>query len=510
VRVWKPVALVYAVLVLTAGAGCGSGGGSSAGAGGGGGASSDGVPAAGAAALPATTAAFLAVSTAFDSEQWKQIEALGAKFPGYARLLEQGRAQLAQQGLDFDQDVRPALGPEVDVGWLDLKSADDYVAVTKPDDTAKLDALIAKAKPPLARADVNGYAVVAESKTLVDSVSGATDHLSDDPSFKAAMAALPGGDVVRLYLNGPQVQSALESSLAKGSSGSSGSPTFSLPAGASVGTFDWLAASAEAQADGVRIDGAVKAEPAPTIQPYTAELPNELASGAVLFADFANLDQTAKNALDALGKSAPSVNQELGQLEGVSGLSLDNDVIPLLKNEGAIAVYASTGKTPTIVYALKVDDEAKVEKLLDQLGAIAALAGGGGGGGPTAASVPGYPNAKQLKLGTTTIVYGVADGRLVISNTAAGLGDVGGSGPKLADDARFKAAQDDVKMPGQTTGFLYADLKTGLPLVAGVAGSSGTKIPPSVTENTSALQSALFYSTVDGDLLRFTGFVGVG
>ena len=64
-------------------------------------------------------------------------------------------------------------------------------------------------------------------------------------------------------------------------------------------------------------------------------------------------------------------------------------------------------------------------------------------------------------------------------------------------------------MPGQTTGFLYADLQTGLPLVAGIAGSSGTKIPPSVTENTSALRSALFYSTVDGDLVRFTGFVGI-
>ena len=502
-RVWKPVTLVGAVLALAFAAGCGGSGGSSSS---GGGSSSGGVPADGAAALPATTAVFVALSTQFHSEQWKQIEALGAKLPAYETLLKQGRAQLAQQGLDFDQDVRPALGPEVDLALLEVKDSPHYVVVTKPDDPAKLDALVAKAKPPVARADVNGYAVLAETKALADSASSATSHLSDDPGFKEAMGALRGGEVVRLYVSGAPVQSALQTSVAKSSSGSS---TFKLPAGASVGKLDWVAASAEAQSDGVRIDGAVKTEPAPAIEPFSAELPKEFAAGAALYADFAHLDRTAKNALDALGKSAPSLNQQLGQLEGVSGLSLDKDVIPLLANEGAVAVYPSADKTPTIVLALEVDDEAKVEKLLDQLGAIVALAGGSGAA-PTAVSVPGFPNAKQLKLGTTTIVYGVANGRLVVSNAAAGLGDVGGSGPKLADDALFKAAEDGAKMPDQTAGFLYADLKTGLPLLSGLAQSSGTKVPPAVDQNTGALRSALFYATVDGDLLRVAGFVGIG
>jgi hypothetical protein len=124
--------------------------------------------------------------------------------------------------------------------------------------------------------------------------------------------------------------------------------------------------------------------------------------------------------------------------------------------------------------------------------------------------VPGYTNAKQLKLGTTSLYYGTANGMLVISNEQAGLQDVNGSGAKLADDATFKAAQDAAKMPDQTTGFVYADLKTGLPAILGLAKSGGTKIPDTVTQNLAPLQSALFYGAPDGDLIKITGFVAVG
>ena len=507
-RVRKPVALAGAIMLLALAAGCGGGGGGGSSSGGGKQASSGGVAGAGAAALPASAPAFIALSTDFDSDQWKQIEALGAKFPGYETLLAQGRKQLAAQGVDFERDVKPALGPEVDLAWLDFKSSDHFVFVTKPSDPKKLDALVAKAKQPPARADVNGYVALAKTKALVDSASSATGHLSDDPSFKEAMAALPGGDVVRAFLNGAQVQAALQTAIENGASGPSGS-TFSLPAGASIGKLDWIAAGGSAQSDGVRLDAVVKLEPAPAIAAFSAELPKDFAAGAIAYAGFANLDQAAKSALDALGKSSPSLNQQLGQLEGVSGLSLDKDVIPLLKNEGAVAVYPSTEKVPTIVFALKVADEAKARKLLDQLGALVAL-GGGGGTGPAAANVPGYPNAKQLQIGSTAIFYGTANGKLVVSNTSAGLQDVGGAGPKLADDALFKAAKDGAKMPDQTTGFLYVDLKTGLPLVLGLAQSSGTKVTPGVKQNIAPLQSALFYGTTDGDLVRITGFAGIG
>ena len=391
VRVWRLAALLGATALLVVAAGCGGGGGGSSGGGNGGSSyggssqSSAGVAAAGATALPATAPAFIALGTDFGSDQWKQIMALAAKFPGYDSLLAKGRAQLTKQGLDFEQDVKPALGPEVDVAWLDFKGQNDFVFVTKPSDAGKLDALLQKAKEPPARADVNGYVALASARSMIDAASSATTHLSDDASFKEAMSALPGGDVVRVFLNGSQVQDALKTAIQNGASGPSG---LQLP-NANLGTLDWIAASGSAQPDGVRLDGVVKVEPAPKIATFAAELPKDFAAGAIAYAGFANLDQTARTLLDTLGKSSPDLNKQLGQLEGVAGLSLDKDVIPLLKNEGAVAVYPSTEKVPTIVFALKVDDEQKVAKLLDQIGALAGLAGGGGGGA-TSATVPGY------------------------------------------------------------------------------------------------------------------------
>jgi hypothetical protein len=510
VRVRKSAALFGALALIVLAAGCGgsgsSGSGGNAGSSNGGTSqvSSAGVAAAGAGALPATAPAFIALGTDFGSDQWKQIMALAAKFPGYDSLLAQGRTELTKQGLDFENDVKPALGPEVDLAFLDFKNSDHFVLVTKPSDPAKLDALLQKAKEPPARADVNGYVALASTKTLVDAASSATSHLSDDASFKEAMSALPGGDVIRVFLNGTQVQDALTGAIQTGASGASG---LQLPQ-TNIGKLDWIAAAGSAQSDGVRLDGVVKVEPAPKIATFAADLPNDFASGAIVYAGFANLDEAARTVLDAVGKSQPDLNKQIGQLEAVAGLSLDKDVIPLLKNEGAVAVYPSTEKIPTIVFALKVDDEQKVGKLLDQVGALAQLAGGSGGGA-TPATVPGYSNAKQVKIGDTSIFYGTANGKLVVSNSAAGLGDLTGSGPKLADDALFKAAKDGAKMPDETTGFAYVDLKTGLPILLGLAQSQGTKVPPAVKQNAAALQSALFYGTTDGSLIRIVGFAGI-
>src|SRR5262249_39177218 len=166
----------------------------------------------------------------------KQVEPLGARFPGYQKLLDQGRAELAKQGLDFEKDVVPALGPEVDFAFLDFQNkGDDVVAVTKPDDPSKLDAVLKKSKTPPVTTTVDGWVVIAQKQAQLDAVTGAKDKLADDQGFKDAMASLPGGDVVRLYLNGPVVQSELTKAIK--SSPTSTSMPFQLPT--NLTKLDW-------------------------------------------------------------------------------------------------------------------------------------------------------------------------------------------------------------------------------------------------------------------------------
>src|SRR5437870_3665079 len=179
-----------------------------AGCGGGGGKSSSTTPAP-ASVLPASAPVLVTLGTDLSSSQWQKLLALAHKFPGYPDLLAKGRQELAKNGVDFSRDVKPVLGNEAAIAWLDLMSANDFVVALKPNDAAKLDALLKKVPKPVAHRSVNGYAVAAPKSSSLDVVASATAHLSDDPSFKAALAALPSDDLARAYVNGRQAQAAL-------------------------------------------------------------------------------------------------------------------------------------------------------------------------------------------------------------------------------------------------------------------------------------------------------------
>src|ERR671933_2165958 len=75
----------------------------------------------GAELAPADAAAFVAIDSNPDSEQWKTVERLARKFPGADDLVGSVTRDLREKsGLDYEDDVRPALGDEVDVVWLDF------------------------------------------------------------------------------------------------------------------------------------------------------------------------------------------------------------------------------------------------------------------------------------------------------------------------------------------------------------------------------------------------------
>src|SRR4051794_20907010 len=126
-RIRVSLASLLALVALLAAA-CGGGGGG----GGGGGAGSHS-----ASVAPARAPAFIAVNTDFTSEQWGKAQKLAAKFPATPQLVAQLEKRLAKEHVDFETDVKPALGPEVDVVFLDFENGgNDVVVLTKPSDKA--------------------------------------------------------------------------------------------------------------------------------------------------------------------------------------------------------------------------------------------------------------------------------------------------------------------------------------------------------------------------------------
>ena len=49
------------------------------------------------------------------SSQWQQLDELAQKFPASDKALARIELALAKQGVDYENDVKPALGPEIDV-----------------------------------------------------------------------------------------------------------------------------------------------------------------------------------------------------------------------------------------------------------------------------------------------------------------------------------------------------------------------------------------------------------
>src|SRR2546421_5670740 len=80
---------------------------------GGGGAGGGEVPA-GASVAPASAPVFIAINTDFASDQWSKAQTLAAQFPSAPQLLAQLEKRLAQENVDFNRDVKPALGAEGD------------------------------------------------------------------------------------------------------------------------------------------------------------------------------------------------------------------------------------------------------------------------------------------------------------------------------------------------------------------------------------------------------------
>src|SRR5687767_2245307 len=97
---------LLALTLVLALAGCGGGGGEA------GGAAADFVP--------ADVGLYATGNTDFESEEWQQAEELVGRFPDGERAIAMLLEELQEEDVDFEQDVRPALGPEVAVVAFDL------------------------------------------------------------------------------------------------------------------------------------------------------------------------------------------------------------------------------------------------------------------------------------------------------------------------------------------------------------------------------------------------------
>src|SRR5439155_13519921 len=96
--------------------------------------------------VPASAPAFIAIDSDPGSSQWQTVNDLASRFPDKQKAIDSLKNDLRKaDGIDYEQDVKPALGPEIDVVWLDFdNNGGDVVGLTQPGDEAAFKRLVEK------------------------------------------------------------------------------------------------------------------------------------------------------------------------------------------------------------------------------------------------------------------------------------------------------------------------------------------------------------------------------
>jgi hypothetical protein len=437
-----------------------------------------------ASVAPSDAIAFVALDSDVSSGQWSAVDGLLRTFPAHDDLLAKLRATFEKRSkLSWTDDVEPALGSELDLVALPGKEP-QLVGLTQGGDRTKLDALLQKLDKGVATEQIGDWTAFSSSRAALDAVKGATTKLSDNNTYRAAVAKLEGDALVRAYANGTEAQQLL-ASLGK-----------QTPAAAAV-PFAWASAEVVASGDGVRVNGyshdgsiprsAPRFRALPAV-PYASSLVDEIPSGALFVADF---QVTPGEFQFSTTQPLPAPVQKLLGITPTFLAELD-DVLG-----GETALYVRPGlPIPEVTVVTQPDDVTQAESTLADVLKTLRAAGAGIKAGIDLSSIPVFHKAEG--------------GQLIVSTSQQGIADFTSGAAKLSADPSFKGAEQASGMPAETTGFLYVNLASSLPLIQALGPLVGLKLPPGGGQaDLGALKTLTAFGTRAGEDTTFTVFLEV-
>ena len=461
---------------------------------------------AGAAFAPASSAVYISGVTDPASSQWRKADKLLDRFPGRGKLIASFRKDLRKEGLDWERDIKPALGDDLNLALLDFEDADhNYVLFTKPKDAAKFNKLLESGDDPQVHRTIDGWTVFADNKLSLENFEKARSaggSLAEEDLFRDAMEDLPDEATLRGYVSGKSLYALIN----KEAAGDPDAKTFQQFS-RSFGQLESVSFSTAAEDDGVAVEAAYTNTKEYKIGNYKPELDDALPSGALLYLSFGNLEDFFNRVLATADESFPEFKTQRGQMEQALGFNLQSDLFPLFSKEGAIAIYKGGELAPNVLFVLRVPDEEKARKVIDRVAALAALSG------ETSRTVKVHGvDAKEITISDVgiSILAVVIDGKAFVTNSKAELEQALGDASKLSDDAVYQGARDAAGAPDETASFVYANLDAGLPYVFDFAEMSEPgSITPDVRANTKPLRSAVLYAEQDGKRTSLSGFLTI-
>jgi hypothetical protein len=433
-----------------------------------------------AALAPADALAFATLTTDESSDQWKNATELVDRLPGASQdLSDEVTSALDEQGLTWEDDVAPALGPEV---VLVVTANRKTIVLTQPDDQAKLTALLAKADEPIVSASVNGWTALAETQADLTAYQSslAAGTLSGDDGLEAGFAALPADALARAWVDVAGLTPQLRQELGEASQ--------DLDLG-----IDWVSAAVAAEDDGVRLAVGVRT-PGGNGTEYEPKLVERIPADAVAALSFGGTQKL----VDEVERRIP-LGDIADQVESATGVSVGG-ILDAFSGEGIVYVRPA-GTAPEVTLVLAPPDPDKVWQTVDRLAhTIAAQSD------TTVRTV--NEDGREVSLvdanGATVRYARLDDDTVIVTTGVTGIRDFAGDGDKLGSSDAYKRAADAVGLGDRTGGFLYVDIDGLLPIVDGLAGDA---LSAEDREAIQKLDAFVLEASRGGETTTLTGFL---
>jgi hypothetical protein len=478
-------------------------------------------------AFPASTVAFADANIDQNSVAWKRMLTLGARFPGWPKLVTQfdKAANQATEGGPTLAQVRSWLGSEVAVGVLNVPAAGQDPSVlgfAEVTDRSGLEGALKGEKNVHAAGTHGGFdlfqdtkgsafvgvsdntALVANSQDVVvaaiDRLAGSSDRLSDSADFKDTLASLPSDNIVVGYAPGSTLQKLVTLSgnripEAAGAQAPAVSQAQLDQVSARLAGIRSLGFSLAATDTGVRarwttlLNGTASGVPTA----FSPDLLKRVPASSWFAASFGNLDVGIKQAADQALAANPSAQKQVSQVETALGVKID-DLYGLLSGDQAI--YAGPGAPLSAGLILHPADAAKGATTLRALTKLLISQG---------IQFTDTTDGQQATV-KGFVVRWRSVGDVIGIGSDASVGDV--AKDSIVDSEKFKRvlAEDGIDSSSKTLGLAYVDVPSLVNLATAFGsfnGASGTE----AIANLRHIGGVLFWTGRTGDTVTSDVFV---
>jgi hypothetical protein len=383
--------------------------------------------------VPPTALAYVSADANLDSQSWQVLTDLVGPLDGK---------------LDYRRDVQPALGDRVNLAVLGVdKGKPEAVAIVKPTDAAKLQALAKKFDQGTEHytvEQIDGWSVVADSAEGFAAVRAAAagSSLADNADFRSAISQVGDSGFATAYASGAGVAQ--------------------LPAKLRAlvrvaGSPRWVAAGLTVDKGALHLDA--RAAGASTPAAYKPALLYDVPSGAILAVSFKNVNQ-----LLARIQAEPTLRAAIPPF--VNGLRS-------LGGEGVLYLLPGT-LLPVITLEVQSADPAAAATSLRALAAK-------------------FAQALPLRVERR-------GNKVLLTNAAAGVSPGSGS---LTDDQPFKDALAAADAPDEVTWLAYADIQRLAPILQALASLTGNgESKPSTTPKLEKFDTLVAFGARSGSTSR--------